>query len=145
MTSTASSSPCSAAWPVAAWDNSRASRRRSDSWAQRRLRPRTVGYPRLHCGCAYSTGSKAVQSQLNIAGLRGYVEHRNIRIDYRRTPECDQLPAMAAELVRGHVSVILAGAAVAELAAKAATTTIPTVLIGGEDTVCAGLAYLVSS
>ncbi len=63
----------------------------------------------------------------------GYVEGRNVAIEYRWAEgEYDRLPALAAELVRRQVAVIAAGGGVAAaLAAKAATTTIPIVFSGG--------------
>jgi putative ABC transport system substrate-binding protein len=72
----------------------------------------------------------------------GYVEHRNVGIEYRWAEgRYERLPALADELVRRPVTVIAAtGGAAAALAAKAATTTIPIVFsTGGFDPVEMGL------
>jgi putative ABC transport system substrate-binding protein len=69
----------------------------------------------------------------------GYVEGRNVIIEYRVTDQVDRLAAFAAELVERRVTVILALTLTAAAAAKAATATIPIVFTGGNDPVRSGL------
>jgi len=71
----------------------------------------------------------------------GYVEGRNVTIEYRWAEgRNDRLPALAAELVRLPVNVIVcAGSTQASIAAKAASTTVPIVFYAGIDPVSFGL------
>jgi len=68
----------------------------------------------------------------------GYVEGRNVAIEYRWAEgHSDRLSALAADLVRRQVSVIVANSQ-ATVAAKAETTTIPIVFMTSADPVQVG-------
>jgi putative ABC transport system substrate-binding protein len=70
----------------------------------------------------------------------GYVEGDNIAVEYHWAEgQFDRLAALAAELVRRQVAVIVAtGGISSAMAAKAATTTIPIVFVAAEDPVRVG-------
>jgi len=74
-------------------------------------------------------------------GLRdlGWVEGQNIVIEFRSSDQFDRLPALATELVRLQVDVIVATPTPGALAAKNATATIPIVGISLTDPVGLGL------
>ena len=74
-------------------------------------------------------------------GLRelGYVEGKNISIEYRFAEgKPDRLPALAAELVRLKVDIIVTSGAPATRSAKEATVTIPIVMTNDTDPVGSG-------
>jgi putative ABC transport system substrate-binding protein len=94
------------------------------------LRPGSPG-PNAHLVAAFRKG----------LGQTGYVEGRNVAVEYRWAHNSDdRLPELAADLVRLRVAVIATpGSTAAAAAAKSATTTIPIVYSGGGDPVQTGL------
>jgi putative ABC transport system substrate-binding protein len=93
----------------------------------------------------YLIGSSSFASSARIPpfrqGLRelGYVEVKNIIIEWRFAEgKPDRLPALAAELVRLKVAVIVTAGPIPTRAAKEATTTIPIVMTQDSDPVANG-------
>src|SRR6516165_8666877 len=111
-----------AAWPLAAH-------------AQQPPMP-VIGY--LAAGSPSTNNSVAVIRQ--VLADAGYVEGHNIGIEYRWAEgQYSRLPALAQELVRRQVTVIIAIPLPATLAAKAATQSIPIVFAVPGDPVKLGL------
>jgi putative ABC transport system substrate-binding protein len=94
----------------------------------------------LHSG---SPEANAKRVTAYLKGLReaGFIEGQNVAIEYRwASDNDDQLPAMAADLVRRQVAVIVTpGSTAASIVAKHATSTIPIVFTSGSDPVELGL------
>ena len=94
----------------------------------------------------YLNGASAAQFTHLLAafrdglGKRGYVEGRNVGIEYRYADgQYDRLPALADDLVSHRVAVIVATAGTPTIrAAKAATSAIPIVFVIGGDPVTFG-------
>jgi putative tryptophan/tyrosine transport system substrate-binding protein len=84
-----------------------------------------------------SGGAEAIRRELRALG---YVEGKNITFEYRFADNnLDRLPALADELVRLKVDVLVTPSTAEALAAKNATKKVPIVFLGGADPVAAGL------
>src|SRR5262245_52810519 len=92
------------------------------AWAQQPAMP-VIGYL---SAVRLADRLKAVFNQS--LAEQGYVEGRNVAIDYRSAEgRYDRMPEMAAELVRSQVIVIVASPTPPAVMAKAATATVPIV------------------
>jgi putative ABC transport system substrate-binding protein len=98
---------------------------------------------RIGCLMSPSSSSERARVEAFRQGLRdlGYAEGRNIVIEYRYADgKAERLPALAAELVRLRVDLILTAGDFGIRAAKEATTTIPIVVAIAGDLVGPGYA-----
>jgi ABC-type uncharacterized transport system substrate-binding protein len=96
-------------------------------------------------------GSSAVSIKVNHDAFRdglrqlGYVEGRNIRLEYRFADGVlDRLPVLAGELVRLNPNVIVSAPLPANIAMRQATSRIPIVMATGADPVGFGLVQSLS-
>jgi ABC-type uncharacterized transport system substrate-binding protein len=90
----------------------------------------------------YADRLRAFSEGLNEAG---FGDGRNVAIEYRwAESQYDRLPALAADLVRRQVTVVVATTTPATLSAKAATTTIPIIFLTGTDPVEVGIVTSLS-
>jgi putative ABC transport system substrate-binding protein len=96
----------------------------------------------------FLSGRSPSDSAANVAAFHrglgevGFFEGQDVEIDFRwALGHYDQLPALAADLIRRRVLVIVAtgGGITSAQAAKAATATTPIVFVAGTDPVAAGL------
>jgi putative tryptophan/tyrosine transport system substrate-binding protein len=97
--------------------------------------------PRIGHLAAASLSAVAARTEAFRQGLRelGYVERRNIVIEYRSAEgKPDRIPTLASELVRLKVDVIVTGGPTATRAAKEATSTIPIVMTQDSDPIGTG-------
>jgi putative ABC transport system substrate-binding protein len=112
-----------AAWPVAAH-------------AQQPTVP-VIGFLGSTSPEAYARRLQAFHQALKETG---YVEGQNVEVEYRWAHgRSDRLRALAAELVRRHVALIVAAGSASALAAKAETTTLPIIFSAAVDPVAVGL------
>jgi putative ABC transport system substrate-binding protein len=98
--------------------------------------------PRIGVLAGSSSSGESPRVETFRQGLRdlGYVEGKNIAIEYRYADaKFDRLPALADELIRLKVEVLVVSTTPAVQAAKSATRTIPIVFFGVFDPVAAGL------
>ncbi len=97
-------------------------------------RARRIGFLRL--GAPPESNIAAFEEGLRALGYR---VGNDLIIEQRVTDEADALPALAGELVRSGVDVIVASSTLSALAAKRATSTIPIVFVAVSDPVQAGV------
>jgi ABC-type uncharacterized transport system substrate-binding protein len=98
--------------------------------------------PRIGLLAGSSSSGESPRVEAFRQGLRdlGHVEGKNIAIEYRyANARFDKLPALADELIRLKLDVLVASTTPAVQAAKNATRTIPIVFFGVFDPVAAGL------
>jgi putative ABC transport system substrate-binding protein len=114
----------------------------SSAEAQQPKKIPTIGF--LSIGSASSVTSRYEAFRQGLREL-GYVDGQNILIDWRFAEgKRDELPALASDLVRLKVDVIVTAGTTATIPAKRATTTIPIVMAYSADPVGTGLVTSLS-
>jgi putative ABC transport system substrate-binding protein len=115
-----------AAWPLTAF-------------AQQPTKVARIGFLGVGPPSAWANQIAAFRAGLADAGR---IEGKNIAVDFRWADQVDQLPALAADLVKANVDVILAPASTEVEPARQATGTIPIVFAQHADPM--GLGYIES-
>jgi putative ABC transport system substrate-binding protein len=115
-----------AAWPLVAW-------------AQQPAKVARIGFLGVGPPSAWANQIAAFRAGLADAGR---IEGKNIAIDFRWADQVDQLPALAADLVKANVDVIVAPASTEVEPARQATRTIPIVFAQHADPI--GLGHIES-
>jgi putative ABC transport system substrate-binding protein len=105
--------------------------------AQQPAKVPKIGWLGFSSESGQSPGSERFRREIRALG---YIEGKNIAFEYRDAQgKLDRLPAVADELVRLKVDVIVTASTIGSLAAKNATGTIPIVFTSGADPFAAGL------
>jgi putative ABC transport system substrate-binding protein len=104
--------------------------------AQEQAKMPKIGWLGLFSASRQSPGAEVFRREFRALG---YVEGKNIAFEYRDADKPDRLPAVADELVRLKVDVIVTASTVGALAAKNATRTIPILFYSAGDPVATGL------
>jgi ABC-type uncharacterized transport system substrate-binding protein len=107
--------------------------------AQQAAKVPRIGF--LGVGPAAATASRVEAMQAGLHDL-GYVEGKTIALEFRWAERVDQLPELAAELVRMNVDVIFALSSTEVEPARQATKTIPIVFAAHADPV--GIGHVAS-
>jgi putative ABC transport system substrate-binding protein len=109
----------------------------SSAEAQQQAKVAKIGWLGFRSAARQAPGTEVFRREL----LKlGYVEGKNIAFEYREAEgKLDRLPAVADELVRLKVDVIVTAATAGALAAKNTTRTIPIVFYSAGDPVATGL------
>ena len=121
-------------WPLAAFVGAGAAARLG---AQQPARIKRIGL--LAVGSQRPHAPAPIQALVEALRELGYVDGRTIQIEYRFAEgDLQRLPALAVELVRSGVDLIVAAGDAPTRAARSATTTLPIVMTTSGDAVGAG-------
>jgi ABC-type uncharacterized transport system substrate-binding protein len=105
--------------------------------AQQQAKVPKIGWLGFSSESGQSPGSERFRREIRALG---YIKGKNIAFEYRDAQgKLDRLPAVADELVRLKVDVIVTASTIGSPAAKNATGTIPIVFTSGADPFAAGL------
>ena len=108
-------------------------------WAEQPQTPPTIGFLGLQPASAFASRIEALRKGLHDLG---YVEGKNLLIDFQWADTVDQLPRLASLLVESRVNLIFAPASTYVEPARQATKTIPIVFANHADPV--GLGHVES-